>query len=232
MRKRTICLVLVVLAMAGLLVVVCRREREPEYGGKRLSHWVRQLGLLGAKGRSEAYPAEEAIRHIGTNSLPYLVKWLRYEPPGWEFKLYGIVDKNFKKNPDDLFIRWDRPTALAIGADQALRILGPQAEPAIADLSQMLHEQKSVRSAMSAAATLQQMGAAGWPPLLAAFTNQQATRRVKLILTHTMGDYGTNARATVPVLMQLLQDADPRVRFEASNALQKIDPKALQRANR
>ena len=33
-------MILGVLVLAGVLVAVCRREREPEYGGKRLSEWV------------------------------------------------------------------------------------------------------------------------------------------------------------------------------------------------
>src|SRR6266481_5413363 len=41
MRKRRVYLIAVVLVVAGVLVgVFAGREREPEYGGKRLSEWV------------------------------------------------------------------------------------------------------------------------------------------------------------------------------------------------
>ena len=40
MRKRAVYLMLVVLVLGGVLVAVFgRREREPEYGGKKLSEW-------------------------------------------------------------------------------------------------------------------------------------------------------------------------------------------------
>ena len=39
MRKRGVYLILVVLVAGVLVAVFARREREPEYGGKRLSEW-------------------------------------------------------------------------------------------------------------------------------------------------------------------------------------------------
>src|SRR6266480_1197120 len=107
MRKGWKYLVLIgagVLVVVGLLVCGLFREREPEYGGKRLSEWVQVLGAHAANG-GDAHLADEAIRHIGTNALPYLLKWLSYETPNWKFKLYEIVDKTVKKRPDDWFVR-------------------------------------------------------------------------------------------------------------------------------
>jgi hypothetical protein len=45
--------------------------REPEYGGKPLTHWLRQLAF-GPEGRPRA-EAEGAVRAIGTNVIPYLL---------------------------------------------------------------------------------------------------------------------------------------------------------------
>src|SRR5207248_8925708 len=135
------------------------------------------------------------------------------------------VDKTVKKRPDDWFVRWDKTTSRALGA----RILGPQAEPAVGQLSRLMNDPRGRRSALSAASILHDMGNAGLPPLLAAFTNQQATEGVRRILIFSMGTSGTNARAAVPLLLQLLKDSDPRVRADTTNALQKIDPDALEK---
>jgi hypothetical protein len=77
MQKRRVYLILVVVVLAGVLVAVFRRDREPEYGGKRLSEWVDGYAMQIRNAGSN-----EAIRHIGTNAVPYLLKWIRYETPG------------------------------------------------------------------------------------------------------------------------------------------------------
>src|SRR5580765_6800100 len=84
MRKRAVYLMLVVLVLGGVLVAVFgRREREPEYGGKRLSEWVKKL---------PGEDAEKGIREIGTNALPYLLKWIRYETRDWKQRFYETVN--------------------------------------------------------------------------------------------------------------------------------------------
>src|SRR6266566_2390924 len=88
MRKRGVYLILGVLAVGGVLVAVfARREREPAYGGKRLSEWVETF----TDTESEA-KAVEVMRVFGTNSLPYLVKWISYEPPTWKMRFYDFVN--------------------------------------------------------------------------------------------------------------------------------------------
>src|SRR5437660_11441199 len=86
MRKRGVYLIVAILVVAGVLVAVFNREREPEYGGKRLSEWVEQYAdhsdSLGQKAE-----AADAIRHIGTNAVPYLIEWLQYETPPWKRRL-------------------------------------------------------------------------------------------------------------------------------------------------
>ena len=89
MPKRCVYLIFWVLVLAGVFVVVCSsREREPEYGGKRLSEWVdRYSGEFG----DLTWEADRAIRQIGTNGIPCLLKWLGYETPTWNRKLNRII---------------------------------------------------------------------------------------------------------------------------------------------
>src|SRR5712692_4724821 len=87
MPKRPVYLILGVVLLAGVLVVILSREREPEYGGKRLSEWVE--GFLGASADGKKQ-TREAIGHIGTNALPYLVKWLGHDMSPLKRKFYSI----------------------------------------------------------------------------------------------------------------------------------------------
>src|SRR5713101_6945786 len=85
MRRRLVYLILGLVLLAGVLVAVFRREREPEYGGKRLSEWVMVIGHSDpATGSIQRAEAADAIRKIGTNAFPYLLKWISYETPAWK----------------------------------------------------------------------------------------------------------------------------------------------------
>jgi HEAT repeats len=55
------------------------------YNGKTLSEWMwtRQI----AQSQARLLEAEDAVRHIGTNALPWFGKWLTYEPPTWKRKM-------------------------------------------------------------------------------------------------------------------------------------------------
>src|SRR5712691_1235226 len=137
MRKRRFCLILVVVgvALAGVLVAVCRREREPEYGGKRLSEWVLVMRSPGYT-TQESPQAEKAILQIGSNAVPYLVKWIRYEPPSWKPKLYLVVNKA-ASGLKFSYRFTDSQELRAYGSMLALVALGPEASGSVRDLTKV-----------------------------------------------------------------------------------------------
>src|SRR6266478_5530398 len=135
MHRRRVYLILGVVGvvLAGVLLVVFSREREPEYGGKRLSEWVEEF----PSGFSvETQQARQAVRHIGTNALPFLVEWIAYEQPPWKAKLiraaYGL--------PLGRRLGWmmrDKKASRAFGATLAFECIGAEAEGAIPTLANM-----------------------------------------------------------------------------------------------
>ena len=74
-RKRVILLACGVLAL-GLLWQVLR-DREPSYQGRTLSEWVEQVGPAYLWNDSDE--EVKAVRAIGTNAIPTILKWIRYE---------------------------------------------------------------------------------------------------------------------------------------------------------
>src|SRR5438105_3314 len=81
-KRRSVIVALIGCVMAAIVMaIVWPRNREPEYGGKRLSEW------LGAYEASPSDEAQVAVRRIGTNALPWLLRWCGYEPPPWRGKL-------------------------------------------------------------------------------------------------------------------------------------------------
>src|SRR5437879_1390641 len=89
MRRRLLLLAGCALSGLVLFLLLTNREREPEYKGKMLSEWLlqyeRQFRIDGYS--AKAREAEDAVRHIGTNAVPCLVKWTRYERPRWKEKV-------------------------------------------------------------------------------------------------------------------------------------------------
>jgi hypothetical protein len=110
------------------------REREPEYNGVRLSTWLERAG----NGHSEGFG--EAIKHVGTNALPVLVRAVAYEPPRWRFWLSFKIFQLSPRTLNSRFGAWvlnDKAERKADAALVALGILGPEARPALNDLRRL-----------------------------------------------------------------------------------------------
>src|SRR2546430_1553565 len=97
MWKRRVYFVIAVGLLGGFLIWVLRREREPAYGGKKLSGWVMAYAV---------YPPnynkiDDAIRQIGTNGIPYLVKWITYEPTASKTKRLANISNLLRRLNSD-----------------------------------------------------------------------------------------------------------------------------------
>jgi len=233
MLKRRVYLILLFMGvvLAGVLVAVLSREREPEYGGKKLSEWVEMThyefsSLRGSHPQNAPNQAVEAIGHIGTNATPYLLKWIRYEPAESKTKRIGRINAYLTRmNP-----RWyiiDSEFIRAEGAAAALSRLGPQAHQYIPELARLLNETNAWYSSKNAVEALVGFGEAGVPPLVACLSNGPMKWRDLIVIR--LGQMGANAVAARPALQQLLNDGDRNMRSRATNALRKIDPEALKR---
>ena len=140
MRKRRVSQVLIAVAvLVGLVVVLTLRSREPEYGGKRLSEWVIPLALSGNR---EMPPGEsqEAILHLGTNALPYLLKWIRYETPPWKDKWYRMVSATLPRLNRSILLTDEKEVCRSVGASFALITLCQQNRVAVQELSKLMND--------------------------------------------------------------------------------------------
>src|SRR5262249_41114687 len=142
------------LAIALLVVgvgVAFIPSREPSYHGKKLSEWVIQLAPSARGGLWDSnVEAEAAIRQIGSNAVPFLLKWVRFERPLSWVELHRKVDQLL----ESLNSTWklnDSRYWLASGASKALSVLGPEAAGAIPDLASLLERPDGSLSAWQAA---------------------------------------------------------------------------------
>ena len=159
---------LLVIAMIPLLIG--SRVPDPRYQNKPLSAWLKDLG---GGNRARQTRAEDAIKNIGTNALPMLLKELRAQDPlGWQL-WYRI---------------WPRKTYTVaadrcIAADRALQVLGPEAEAALPALLQIAADPQCgddrPRRALAA------IGPRAVAPMISALTNSNERVRscAALVLT-------------------------------------------------
>ena len=233
MQKRRLYLLLIGVGLVGALLAGMFRSREPEYGGKRLSEWVDIYAVthLIAGWGSENREAVAAIRQLGTNAVPHLLKWIRYEVPPWKTTFDGIADRApWRLKPAWMFS--DKRVRLAEHAAWVFEVLGPDGEGAIPKLTQLLDESGSFDCERRAITALLSIGAAGRGPVLTVITNNRANRELALCALRSIGMSETDAGPGIPSLPRLLRDSDWNMRSFATNALLKIDPVALERAAR
>jgi len=79
--RRGILLGGIALVVALLAAGIFSITREPHYQGKTLSEWLKSYEAAADNVRRDV--AADAIRHMGTNAIPYLVEWAYHGPPGW-----------------------------------------------------------------------------------------------------------------------------------------------------
>lgn len=147
-RRRLLLILLGCVASITLAIVLWPREPEPQYNGVSLSTWLKRYN----SSREQA-EASEAIRHIGTNALPYLVKWIQYETPGWRYSVERATMKLPSAVQDNRCVQWlllNRAEYRAGLAINGFEILGPEAKPAWADLYRLSNNNKSAETARRA----------------------------------------------------------------------------------
>jgi len=204
-------LVALVVGVAALVWFCRPREEEPVYKGKPLSYWLIREHLKTSEG--DIGP-REAILAIGTNALPFVVKWMQYEPIPWESRLMEkapVVEVFYKRRLD-----------LAVAAPDDLRVLGATGSNAIPALRALLQATNSY-SAHNAEYCLELIGGPAVPVLMDVVTNHAAYPAVgEWSLMGTMFILGTNSELMIPGLLSCLENGDGDAAMGAAGLLGEI----------
>lgn len=126
----------------GIALVVCLlsvffRSAEPSYQGKSLSRWLDELpDLVHSEFDADAQiPARDALHHMGTNTLPFLLKRIQARNSPLKIKLIEWAERY-----DVSALRLKRAEFLREEAAIGLRLLGPKAIPAVPALVKLLRD--------------------------------------------------------------------------------------------
>ena len=211
--------------MAAILAVVLwLKDREPVYQGRTLSQWLiayAENQLVPPIPRSQSTnailvnEATNAVHHMGTNALPFLVKWMGCEVPKWRQKVPDIIVRapvpflgSYLANELDF------PAVRAGRALSGFEILRGEAAPAVPAITQLLQGDCNSR-AMShevALTALMCVGKEGLPPLVKVVTNKAAPTWFRASaacrLASPVMNLGTNACWAVPLLLPCLEESN------------------------
>ena len=230
MRRRKVIIGVVALILFGVLLALLWPEiREPVYDGKKLSEWVEQLGRE-AQLRAGDDRTVDAIKAIGTNGIPYYIKWFQYKE--------GVVKKlQTKLGRKYQWFAWvlplnDREADRADGAYWALIILREKAQAAIPRLTIAATDSANWDYGYAvptrAIDILAFMGDPAMPAFLSLMTNADARVRA-MTVGYFRFDPGSTSK--LAHIQKALGDPDFAVRVAATNSLRQYVSRSGEQIN-
>ncbi len=193
---------------------------DPEYQGRRLSEWMRDLT---SPDPAQAQAARLAVIALGTNALPALQRhlvardstlgrWVSASQNRLPRRLW-VPAMQVTRARDALERRWQAAVALAV--------LGPAAAPALPELVRAL-EDPEPRVGTAAAEALSRLGPPAWPGLAAALnsTNEHAF----LVASQALHRAGTGASNVAPAVVAALLASPPNRHPQFHSVLARLGP--------
>lgn len=217
--RRLVTFALLVIGGAAFLWWRFGGDHEPSYQGHPLAFWVQQYvpcntNLPFAVTLSDGGAA--AVRQIGTNAVPTLLRWMRYPESNARMKL----------------ARWLQAKRPSLGADRflvpgsyqpgnailAIQALGTNAAGAIPELVHMLHRKDDARNAATALSVIGPDGMRAFAVALP--TVEDGTLRANVLLNFLLAQSAELQRELAPILAQRLRDDSAAVvRMSAAEVL-------------
>ncbi|HWX19823.1 MAG TPA: HEAT repeat domain-containing protein [Candidatus Binatia bacterium] len=182
------------------LTALPRHDAEPEYQGRSLRFW-----LLASQRDTNPEDPAEALAHFGTNALPFLLKWIRYERSPARIKVAKAIPSALQKFARP-FITSEREL-LAETSAEGFRHIVTNGTLAVPELTNLIHKTNAPQTAIRAMRALTLLGTNGLPPLIAAAQDQQYPFRFFAVGMITwLPNESRFADITTPVLIGLLSD--------------------------
>jgi hypothetical protein len=239
-------LLLAALASATAVIVTVLVQPpapEPVYQARALRAWLEEFDH--GFGSTNYAAAQEAIRHMGTNTLPFLIAYLRSKDPPFHLLRVRLKARlRLLRGKVEYAVFWHRRAATACGE------LGPEGAPAFPAMAEAMndpHAASEVGAALSrmlpnSAPVLTNVLATGnivarcraADALTTAFSHPEVEEMGRTALVNALHDPDDGVRATaasafqfwnkrldlvVPALTQALSDPSPSVRGNAVTSL-------------
>jgi HEAT repeat protein len=234
--SRTPILLLAIGLLAVTAIVLVKRHRRakegPAYEGRTLGDWLGRIepaGIWSHPDRTSPFflQTSNAIVQIGTNGLPFLTEWIRYQPSRAYMSFWSVAIDVVGELPDpvvpDSFRDWiqrSRAMHRSAASVDAFEILGPAAASSVPELLSIVKDPANPQAVRRATHALSAVGPAAFLALFEIASNTNApTRRVAI---HGLGGMGTKAVRAIPMLIQTLDDINGDCAQAAANTLGRL----------
>lgn len=223
-QRKYILLAILVLTVCGLglALFLSHEPPEPTYDGKPLSYWLQACGrsVFGLyTGAIPQHPTEEeashAIREMGTNAVPPLLRMLRAHDSKLKTKVMDLLQRQ-----DWIEIYSEPAVYKNIKAASAFEILGPSAGNAVPQLIHILETDSSAFAQQNIPGILGHIGPAARqaiPMLLRTIGHTNEVVRNNAV--YALGQIRAEPKKVVPVFVKCLNDPNPLVQVQAIKSL-------------
>jgi hypothetical protein len=229
MKRRRIILISAAVALvllALLPIAFWPDEKEPEYHGKKLSEW---LFLADEKGYAYVRPDNEpvqAVKAIGTNAIPFLLKWVGTEDKPRLMTLSIEVRRLPKFWGRDAIVNGLRERAFSFSTRMrglsGFQILGPEAVSAVPALTTIARDRARPHARYYALRSLAFLGHDGVKPVLDTFRDRNEPADVRLVAADAlrfMTYLGLDVAPAIPDLIASLSETNKSIDLMAARTL-------------
>jgi len=213
-RWRTIIIFTIAAAFFAVVAFLLLRREEPSYAGRPLSSWVMDMGVKAAADPDKTFPKQEtidraahAMGQIGTNAIPYLLRWINAKPPAWKESVFGFVNKVAAALHLRVYL-WDKTGLRGYQAAKAFEHVHPVPDYAISNLAALMNDPDRDR-AERAGTALGAIANKSFRALVILMTNSTPEIRVKAI--ERVRGWRSDARSVLPLLIRYLGDPNGKV---------------------
>lgn len=193
-------------------------EKEPLYHEMALSDW-----LFHQSDRPDE--VADAVRAIGTNALPILIKWVEFQVPAWRYKVMRLYTKArllpYKSALANI-LGDDKQLQRSYNSVFAFRVLGADASAAVPELSRFVTNAHNYDRRSAALALAYIGGREALPPLLAAVQEKTTPDLHRAMIAGAIPHLnyrGAELTNAVPVMIACLQETNQFVPSLAASAL-------------
>jgi HEAT repeat protein len=215
-KGRLLIIALLFAAMGAWLIWKAQHPPEPFYKGIPLS-----TCLVSAELGGEESQLEEALKEIGTNAIPTLLRSLEVRESPFADELFHWLLRR------KVYIRHIPVSQLKSRVVRAFYFLGPKASNAVPALIQIYHRDNSLTTKGAVLRSLGCIGPAASPAipiLLRETTNSNTTIRANAL--YALGKIQAQPGLVVPVLTSALSNVEIILRFAAASSLARFGPDA------
>jgi hypothetical protein len=238
MRGRLILLTTATWILVSVAVILLyRRNTEPIYNGHTLSFWVEggYSDMLGLHSKAPLTTADfqQAIRAMGTNAHPWLLRWIAYEPSNLPDLLRQLPPDRFWSTTVGKSLIGSGPKDdLASAASYACAVLGTNAPLPLDPLMSLMTNRNHPKAALRAVIALQNLGDSAIPAYDDALsrTNQPWRTEIVQSLYRMLLDGRTTTNKCLPILIKACSDPESVTRHLARKCVADLSPGALTNA--